>query len=163
MSVLTCDDPAARLELRRLRHALASLDPQFRRDLRRVAADPSRVGAAGLTAGVYAIVRSPEWLGRWACPTACVLLLRGETTWPALKAYQATCFDGLRETSTWNDWRGSAAAIEDFHDALDEFADALGWARPGRGPQPDDRQAVASALRALLLRLLDEIDGRRPS
>jgi hypothetical protein len=163
MSVLTCDDPAARLELGRLRHALVALDPRFRRDLRTVAADPSRVGAAGLTAGVYAIVRSPEWLGRWACPTTAVLLLRGETTWPALKAYQATCFDALRETSTLNDWRSSAAAIEDFHDALDQFADALGWARPGRGPQPGELHAVAAALRGLLLRLVDEIDGGRSS
>ncbi len=163
MSVLTCDDPAARLELGRLRRAVAALDSRFRRDLRTVAHDPSRVGAAGLTAGVYAIVRSPEWLGRWACPTTCVLLLRGETTWPALRTYQATCFDALYETATWNDWSQLGAAIEDFQETLDQFADAAGWARPGRGPQPDDRAAVSAALQGLLLRLFDEVDGGRSS
>jgi hypothetical protein len=161
MSILTCDDPAARVELGRLRRALAALDPTFRRDLRTVAADPARVGAAGLTAGVSAIALSREGRGRWVCPTTAVLLLRGETTWPALTGYQATCFDALHETSTWNDWTESSAAIEDFHDALDEFAEAAGWARPDRGPQPGNRVAVAAALQGLLLRLLDKVDGGR--
>jgi hypothetical protein len=161
MSILTCDDPAARLELGRLGRALAVLDPPFGHDLRTVTANPARVGAAGLTAGVYVTVLSPEWQGRWPCPTTAVLLLRRETTWPALTGYQATCFDALHQTSTWNDWADSGAAIEDFHNALDEFADAAGWARPGRGPQPGDRVAVAAALQGLLLRLLDDVDRGR--
>jgi hypothetical protein len=158
MSILTCGDPAIRQEFDSLRHALAALDPAFRRDLRRIAADPARVGAAGLTAGVYAVVVGPQRAGRWACPTTCVLLLRGETSWPALVSYQATCFDALHETPTWNDWSPSGGAIEDFHTALDELADAAGWARPGRGPQPGDRAGVAIALQGLLLRLLSEME-----
>jgi len=42
MSVLTCDDPTTRLELGRLRRALAALDPRFRRDLDVVVATHGR-------------------------------------------------------------------------------------------------------------------------
>ncbi len=144
----TIVDPTSPRALGRLRRALSQLDPAFRRDLRTVAADPCRVGAAGLTAGIPAV--HPVWAGQFVCPTSAVLLLRGETSWPALIACVVLyCFDQLHQTPTWNQETAAGAAVEDFHDTLDEFAEAAGWARPGHGPQPG--------------RLLDDLGQRDPA
>jgi hypothetical protein len=158
MSTITSDDPTTRRALDRLRHALARLDDDLRRDLHTVVANPARVGAAGLTAGVYVLGAAQRT--RWVCPTTAVLLHRGETTWAALAACEAAkCFDALRDTATFNDLTASGAALEDFNSALDEFMDRPGWAKDGAGPDPDRRAAVATELQGLLLRLLAEVDG----
>ncbi len=59
------------------------------------------------------------------------MLLRGETTWPALAAIAATCFDALHDTPSWNEDDDQGAAIEAFNDALD--ARSPRWPA-GRGP-----------------------------
>jgi len=130
------------------------------------AAGAARIGAAGLTAGTYAL--DPDRPDRFVDPTTAVLLLRGETTWPALAAMAATCFDALHDTPSWHEDDDQGAAIEAFNDALDEFAAVAGWARPGYGPAPDARAVVAGKLQGLLTRLLrDQVaeryrrDGRR--
>jgi len=153
MSTLTSDDPTTREALGRLRRALGRLDPALRADLRRVAADPARVGAAGLTAGVY--VTNPERPERrCACPITGVLLLRGETSWPDLARYDATCFDPLHDKPSWS------GEVEDFNDALDALAHDAGWAVPGHGPRnPRQARHAAAALQALLGRLLDELEA----
>jgi len=155
--------PALRQPFSRLRRSLARLDPAFRRDLQVVtaaptpsnAAGPARIGAAGLTAGTYAL--DPDQPDRFVDPTTAVLLLRGETTWPALAAMAATCFDALHDTPSWNDSDDHGVAIEEFNDALDEFAAAAGWARPGYGPAPEARAVVAGKLQRLLGRLLGRL------
>src|SRR6266536_3977557 len=129
--------PTLRHTFRRLRRSLARLDPAFRRDLQVVtaaptpsnAAGPARIGAAGLTAGTYAL--DPDQPDRFVDPTTAVLLLRGETTWPALAAIAATCFDALHDTPSWNEDDDQGAAIEAFNDALD--ARSPRWPA-GRGP-----------------------------
>jgi len=161
------DTPTLRHTLSRLRRSLTRLDPGWRRDLQVVAAaptpsnaaGPARIGAAGLTAGVYAL--HPDQPDRFADPTTAVLLLRGETTWPALAAMATTCFDALHDTPSWNDDDAHGAAVEAFNDALDAFAAAAGWARPGHGPDPDARVVVAGKLQRLLARLLSDQDAER--
>ncbi len=159
--------PTLRHTFSRLRRSLATLDPGWRRDLQVVAAaptpsnaaGPARIGAAGLTAGTYAL--NPDQPDRFVCPVTAVLLLRGETTWPALAAMAATCFDALHDTPSWHDSDDQCAAVEEFNDAFDAFAAAAGWARPGHGPQPDRRVVVAGKLQRLLARLLSDQDAER--
>jgi len=155
--------PALRATLSRLRRSLARLDAGWRRDLAAAVADPARIGAAGLTAGVYAL--DPHQPDRLVDPITAVLLLRGETTWPALAAMAATCFDALHDTPSWNEDDAYGAAVEDVNDALDAFAAAAGWAQPGHGPASEARVVVAGKLQRLLGRLLEDqdADDTRPS
>ena len=157
MATITTVDPTILHALGRLRRALSQLDPAFRSDLRTVAADPGRVGAAGLTAWVYAVdAAKPQ---RWVCPMTAVLLLRGQTTWPALASYTAADrFDALRDTPTWND---NGAAVSAYRQPRQvRHRGRLDQSRRGHGPL--GYAAVAAKLQHLLGRL-DDLDQHDPS